>query len=71
MQNTENKNAISRYRTVKQCYEEIKKADPNSVISEYFIRQLCKSGKIACKQSGNKIFVNLDSLIDYLNDETP
>ncbi len=61
----------ARYRTIKDSYAEIKQADPDTVISEYFIRQLCKSGEIAYRQSGSKIFVNLDSLIGYLNGEPP
>lgn len=71
MQNTENQRPISRYRTIKQCYEEIKKADTDSVITEYFIRQLCKQGQIAFIESGNKIYVNLDSLFNYLNGGKP
>lgn len=71
MQNTENQRAISRYRTVRQCYEVISASDPETVITEYFIRQLCKRGQIAFMKSGSKIYVNLDSLFGYLNGEPP
>ena len=71
MQNPETPKAISRYRTIKQCYEEIKRADADSVITEYFIRRLCKQRQIAFIESGSKIYVNLDSLFGYLNGEPP
>ncbi len=67
----EEKRTLPRYRTVRECFEEIKRLDEQTVISEYFIRQLCKSGQVKCYHSGNKTYVNLDSLFDYLNNEPP
>lgn len=71
MEITETQKPIAKYRTIRQCYEEILRLDPDSVITEYFIRQLCKQGQIAFIESGNKIYVNLDSLYRFLSDEPP
>lgn len=64
---TEEKKNVAIIRTVRQCISIIKKCDPNTAISEWYIRQLCKGGKIAAYSSGNKLLVNLDSLLAYLN----
>lgn len=60
-------NSVARLRTIKQCLEAIKEIDPDTAITEWYIRQLCKSGKIVYYESGNKRLVNLDSLIEFLN----
>lgn len=60
-------NNIPKYRTIKSCVNEIKNMDKNSAITENFVRQLCKAGKIVYHLSGNKSLVSLDSLIEYLN----
>ena len=56
-----------RLRTIQQCMAEIIKLDPDTAISEWFIRSLCKSNKIQYILSGNKSLVNFDSLLQYLN----
>ena len=58
---------IKRYRTIRECYENIKEMDNGTAITEWFIRSLCKSKQIEYIASGNKSLVNFDSLIDYLN----
>lgn len=60
-------NKIARFRTIKQCMEAIGASDPDSAVTEWYIRQLARSGKIICYGSGNKSLVNLDSLLEYLN----
>ena len=57
---------IPRYRTIKECLHAIKKLDDKSAITEFFIRHLCKQGKVQYFASGNKSLVNLDSLLAYL-----
>ena len=57
---------VPRYRTIDGCVEDIKESDPKSAISKYFIRKLCKSGKVQCQVAGNKLLVNWDSLIENL-----
>ena len=61
--------SIPKLRTIRQSYQEIKKLDSDSTVTEYFIRSLCKSGKVQHFMSGNKILVNFDDLIRYLNSD--
>ncbi len=63
----QSKNGIARFRTIRQCLETIKNLDPDTAITEWYIRQLCKNGKIICNGSGNKFLVCLDSLLEFLN----
>ena len=58
---------IPRYRTIKECLIEVKKLDSETAISEWYIRQLTKQNEIDFLQSGNKILINLDSLLEFLN----
>ena len=60
-------NKISRMKTIKQSFEEIKKLDPDTAISQWFIRSLCKQGKVKHFMSGTKVLVNFDDLINYLS----
>jgi len=54
-------------RTIQGAYEEIAKDDPQTPIRPYTIRKWCKEGKIRFVQSGNKIFVDVQSLKNYIN----
>ena len=58
---------VSRMKTIKQSFEEIKKLDPDTAISQWFIRSLCKQEKVKHFMTGTKILVNFDDLINYLN----
>lgn len=58
---------LPRYRTIKECLAEIKKSDNATVLSEYYIRNLTKKNEIDFLTSGNKIYVNLDSLLVFLS----
>lgn len=60
---------LARMRTVKQCYEYFKKEDPESSISEWYLRNLCVQNKIQVFHTGRKRLINLDKLIEYLNSE--
>lgn len=57
---------IPRMRTPAEAIREIKKEDPKSGITEYFIRKLAREGKIASVMAGRKLLVNLDSALAYL-----
>lgn len=59
--------AVPRFRTIKDCLIAIREVDPQTALTEWYIRQLCKSKKIICYGSGNKSLVNLDNLLNYLN----
>ena len=58
---------LPRFRTIKECLNAIREIDPQTALTEWYIRQLCREKKIICYGSGNKSLVNLDSLINYLN----
>ena len=36
-------------------------------LSEYFVRQVIKTGKVKSVKSGKKYFVNVDSFVEWLN----
>lgn len=57
---------MSKYRTIRKAYQEIKRTDPGSCISECFIRQLVMSGCIKSNTSGNRKYIDLDELDRYL-----
>ena len=52
-----------RMRTIEQAAAEIKKADPDTAITKYAIRQLVISREIPSIQRGNKYLINLDTLL--------
>ena len=56
---------ITRLRTMKTAYEEIKKMDPGTAITEWAIRRAVTEGYIPSRRVGNKYVFDLDSLIDY------
>ena len=56
----------ARYRTINATIKELKEIDPNTCISTYFIRCLCNSKKILSLTAGNKVLVNFDDLLNYL-----
>lgn len=58
---------VSRMKTIKQCFEEIKKLDPETAVTQWFIRSLCKDNKVKHFMTGCKILVNFDDLLRYLN----
>lgn len=60
---------LNRMRTVRQCLAELRGADPETAVTEWFIRCLCKDNKVKHFMTGTKILVNLDDLIRYLNFE--
>lgn len=56
----------ARYRTINATIKELKEIDPNTCISTYFIRCLCSSKKVLSLTAGNKVLVNFDDLLNYL-----
>ncbi|AFM41948.1 hypothetical protein Desaci_3040 [Desulfosporosinus acidiphilus SJ4] len=57
---------MARIRTIKQAVQSIKEQDPESCISEWWVRQLVKSGKLKCHMAGNRYLIDMDLLEDYL-----
>lgn len=58
---------IVRMKTVEQSAKAIKELDPETAITEWFIRCLCKENKVKHFMTGTKILVNYDDLLRYLN----
>ena len=56
-----------KMRTIANAYQYIKDLDPDTDISPYLIRKLAEQEKISLTKTGNKVLVDVDSLIDYLN----
>lgn len=59
---------VARIRSIPEAYKEIKNDDPNTSITEYLIREMCKKHYIKSFKSGKKVFLNYDELIDKLNE---
>lgn len=60
---------IPQIKTIAQCYEEILKLDKNTCVTQWFIRSLCLNSLVKHFKSRNKILVNFDDLLRYLNGE--
>ena len=54
---------IPRMRTPAEAIREIKREDPESGITEHFIRKLARDGKIASVMAGRKL-VELQYMLD-------
>lgn len=58
-----------RLRTVKATVEYFKQEDPETPVNEYMLRRLIKQKRISVVHAGNKVLINLDKFIDYLNND--
>jgi len=59
--------AIPRMRTIEEAYTYILHKDNETKITKYFLREMCKQGKVHCIRLGNKILLNIDDLEDKLS----
>lgn len=59
---------LARMRTIQQCTEHFKQYDPDTAISDYYLRCLVKQNKISHVMAGKKYLINLDKLIEFLNE---
>lgn len=57
---------IPRMRTAAKIVTEIRAMDPESDISEHYVRQLIKSGALPVVWAGNKALVNLDDVLELM-----
>nr|DAH08910.1 MAG TPA: Protein of unknown function (DUF1580) [Caudoviricetes sp.] len=58
---------IPRMRLLKEAAEEIKAVDPNTAVTQCFIRRLALDGKVKSVMAGRKRLINLDDLLQYLD----
>ena len=54
-------------RSIKKTYDIIRAKDPETAITVHTIRTWCKEGKIKSLSAGNKILVDVDSLLEYIS----
>lgn len=57
---------LPRMRTIQEAAAELRRIDPSTAITPYFIRRLVLNGTIPHVKAGNKRLVNLDTLLEYL-----
>ena len=54
-------------RTIENAVKELKQLDPKSDMTTNAIRTFAREGLIKSVNTGKKVYVNFDSLIDFLN----
>lgn len=54
-------------RSIKKAWDMIKADDPETAVTVHTIRTWCKEGKIKCLSAGNKVLVDMNSLLDYIS----
>ncbi len=63
--------SVPRMRGYKAAIAELKKRDPASAVSEYFLRRAVKQGLVPCVKAGGRDLINFDALLAYLADPKP
>lgn len=59
--------AVARMRTIGGLYKEIHKMDPSSEVTQHFIRQAVRTGKVKFVRAGKKYLIDLDNFISFLS----
>lgn len=57
---------LPRIRTAQAALAEVKKLDPKTALKLYHLQRLMRSGVVPTIRAGNRLFVNLDMLIEYI-----
>lgn len=57
---------IPRMRTAANIVAEIRALDPNTEVTEFYIRQLIKRGGVPVVRAGRKMLINLDDVLALL-----
>lgn len=55
-----------RMRTIHEAAAELKRIDPGTAVTPYFIRCMVLDGTIPHVRAGTKRLINLDKLLEYL-----
>ena len=59
--------AATRMRFARQAIEELRKEDPDTPVTEHYLRHLIKTGAVATVKVGNnRHLINYDLLLEYL-----
>lgn len=54
-------------RSIKKAHDIIRQSDPDTAITVHTIRTWCKQDKVRYLNAGNRILVDIDSLMAYIN----
>lgn len=54
-----------RIRTIPELVKLIKEEDPESPVSEYFIRKMVKSGKLPAMYHGSKVLISVSAFYRF------
>ena len=54
-------------RSIRKAFEIIKEQDKETSITMHTIRIWCKEGKVKCLNTGTKILVDMESLLNYIS----
>lgn len=57
---------MRRIRTINTAAAEIRKEDPNTAVTTYYIRKLVETGTVRSISDGVKRLVDYDDLLQYL-----
>lgn len=63
---TDETGGVRMLRSIKRVFDMVKQEDPDTAITVHTIRMWCKEGKIKYLTAGNKILVDVQSLMDYI-----
>lgn len=58
---------MARIRTIREAYELLKKDDPDTRVTVNLLRRLVADGTIPSINSGRKIYLNYDALLEYFS----
>jgi hypothetical protein len=67
VQKRRQKNMTARMRTIAEAIQEVKRADPQTALTQTALRRMIKTGELPSVRAGCKYLVNLDVLFDYLS----
>ncbi len=56
-------------RSIKKAHEIIRQSDPETAVTTHTIRLWCKEKKIKHLMAGNRVLIDIDNLINYINQE--
>jgi hypothetical protein len=63
--------AATRMRFARQAIQELKKEDPDTQVTEHYLRHLIKTGAVPSVSIGNnRRLINYDLLLEYLANPT-
>ena len=60
------KEGTKMLRSIKKAFDMVREEDPETAITVHTIRMWCKEGKIKHLTAGNKVLVDIQSLMDYI-----